>query len=118
MTFNLLHCFRFFRFGRDNYAIEAIAASFAFYLAMLAIFKIAFYAAKVLNTFKPTIPLVGPGCVLVSVLVLLAGGANFSFTLEFVQTLQLIVLAIYILMIGVLVSWGECKQKDRQNSVN
>lgn len=103
MTFNLLHCFRFFRFGRDSYAIKAIADSFAFYLAMLAIFTIAFYAAKVPNIFKRKIPWGGIGCLLVFVVVLSAGVVNFILTFEFIQTFQIIVLAFYILMIGILI---------------
>ena len=114
MTFNLLHCFSFFRFGRDRYAIEAIAGSFAFYLAMLAVFTIAFYAAKVLNTFQPTFKWVGLGCMLFSILVFLAAVANFCFTFEIIQTFQIFVLAIYIFMIGVLVCMSEpWKPRDR-----
>ena len=86
MTFNLLHCFRFFRFGRDSYAIGAIAGSFAFYLAILAVFTIVFYAAKVLDTFEPTIKWVGFGCMLFSVLVFGTGVVNFCFTFEIIQT--------------------------------
>ena len=116
MTFNLLHCFKFFRFGRDKYAIKVIANSFAFYLAMLAIFTTAFYAAKILDTFKPTIPWGGLGCLLFSVLVFGAGVVNFCFTFEIIQTFQILVLAIYIFMIGVLVCMSEpWKPRDRQN---
>ena len=116
MTFNLLHCFRFFRFGRDSYAIGAIAGSFAFYLAILAVFTIAFYAAKVLNTFKPTIKWVGFGCMLFAVLVFGAGVVNFGFTFEIIQTFQILVLAFYIFMIGVLVCMSKpWKPKDRQD---
>lgn len=119
MTFNLLHCFRFFRFGRDSYAIGAIAGSFAFYLAILAVFTIAFYAAKVLNTFKPTIPWAGGvGCLLFSFLVFGAGIANVCFTYEIIQTFQIFVLAIYICMIAVLVLMSKSgEQKNTDNDL-
>ena len=115
MNFTLIHCFRFLRFGRDSDVIGGIARAFAFYLATLAFFTLAFHVVNVLINFKPT-RLWGIGYVILGIL-LLVGGLTVMLTeaaaivrLNVIQIFQFYMVAIFIFLIGILLlisKWWE-----------
>ena len=107
ISFTLIHCFRFLRFGRDSDVIGGIARAFAFYLATLAFFTTAFHVVNVLVNFKPT-RLWGIGYVILGIL-LLGGGLTVMFTeaaaivrLDIIQIFQFYMVAFFIFLIGLL----------------
>ena len=112
MSFTLIHCFRFLRFGRDSDVIGGIARAFAFYLATLAFFTSSFHVVNVLINFKPT-RLWGIGYVILGLL-LLGGGLTVMFTeaaaivrLDVIQIFQFFMVAIFIFLIGILLLFSK-----------
>ncbi len=111
------HCFRFLRLGRDSDIIGGVSSAFAFYLATLAFFTIAFHFANVLINILPTKKW-GVGFIFVSVLIVGAGMA-MMFTQEalwllsgIVQVFQLFMVAIIVFLIGLLLLVGKWWESD------
>ena len=115
-TFELLHCFRFLRFGRDSDVIGGVSRSFAFYLATLAFFTSAFHVANVLINFVPS-RLWGVGFVVIGFLTV-GVGLTVLFTreavllhLDVIQVFQVFMVAMFILLIGLLLLIGKWWEK-------
>ncbi len=111
-TFELLHCFRFLRFGRDSDVIGGVSRSFAFYLATLAFFTSAFHVANVLINFIPT-KLWGLGFIIISVL-MVGTGLTVMLTreavllqLDVIQIFQVYMVAAFVFLIGLLLLAGK-----------
>ena len=126
VTFDVIHCFKFLRLGKDNDIIGAVASSFAFYLVLLAFFSALVHIAEILNAFQPS-KRWGCGFVvfailmifimIVAVIVLIV--LEFS-TLEIiVQIVHVIIIAAFIFLTGLLLinskSW-RCKNKSNEPS--
>ena len=115
-TFELLHCFRFLRFGRDSDIIGGLSRSFAFYLATLAFFSSAFHVADILINFQPS-KLWGILFVVLSVLMTGAGLAIMLteeaviLRIDIIQTIQVYFVAIFIFLIGLLLLLGKWWQR-------
>ncbi len=111
-TFELLHCFRFLRFGRDSDIIGGVSRAFAFYLATLAFFTTAFHVSNVLINFLPT-KLWGVGFIIVSVL-MVGAGITVMFTqeavllrLDVIQVFQVFMISVFVFLIGLLLLVGK-----------
>ena len=110
-TYELLHCFRFLRFGRDTDIIGGVSRSFAFYLATLAFFTSAFHIANVLINFLPT-KLWGVGFIIISIL-MVGAGLTVMLTreavllqLDIIQVFQVYMVAVFVFLIGLLLLAG------------
>ena len=103
-TFDVIHCFKFLRFGKDNDIIGAVASSFAFYLVLLAFFSALAHIAKVLNAFQPSkrwgCGFVVFGIMIVSIMIVAVIVLNF---LEF-SVLQIIIQIVHVIVIAVFIS--------------
>ena len=125
----LIHCFKFYRFGVDVDIISSIATTFAFYLVASAIFGHVFLAMKVLLKLSHSrlwgIMFIVLGAVLVVgtaviTLIWLVGYASSSISeisrINVVSLAQFLMVSLFVLLIGFLMvgsKWVEKRPKKK-----
>lgn len=121
---NLLHCFRFLKFGTDASIIASLSQAFAFALVAATFFSHAFDALKLISRIKES--RWWSILFIIASLLLLAGsiwyllrGDVVSSRIEIIGALQFIMMSLYLLCAGILMlgtkGW-ELEPSDRPAS--
>ena len=118
----LLHCFRFLKFGTDASIIASLSQAFAFALVAATFFGHAFDALKVLSRIKESrwwsiLFLLGSGLLLAGSLWYLLRGDVVAARIEIVGALQFIMMSLFLFIAGLLMIETKGWEMERPGGV-
>ena len=118
-----IHCFKFLRFGIDGHLITTIGVTAGFFLVTIHFFRVVFSTANILMRVLQTrlwgILVSSAGAVIFAASLFILLGSRFQpVNFHIIKVLQLIMIATYCILVGILLCTGTVRRTIRHKNID